>query len=133
ANSRNGISEIDFSSATTKDHAQSLFTQMGITADGYFLAEYAVRDIRSAGSASRRELGFAGFGYELHRGIIPFVIYEHQAITDADSLTQKYSAGLRLYPITHFEFMGQWGVVDSKTGSDTVHGQAAFLMANMFF
>jgi hypothetical protein len=70
-------------------------------------------------------------GYEVRKGIIPYVQYQHQHadLEDRGTVTRYYTLGGHFFPRPHFEVSGQWSKVrNAREWSDD-----AYLLVHYYF
>lgn len=75
--------------------------------------------------------GYARLGYEVFRGVVPYVQYErrHADLKLSDGAASHYIAGFNFFPRPHFELTGQWARVRSLGA----WGDQAYLMGHYYF
>jgi len=64
------------------------------------------------------------FGYEIYKGIIPYVQYQHlkSDLESSNRATRYYTLGSHFFPRPHFELSGQWTKVRNvREWSDEAH------------
>ena len=83
------------------------------------------------GTVKDSVFGYARWGYEVVRGVVPYLQYErqHADLRVTDGAANHYIAGFNFFPRPHFELSGQWARVRS-TGA---WGDQAYLMLHYYF
>ena len=75
--------------------------------------------------------GLTQFGYEVCKGLTPYIQYQrqHDNVSDLTTLTERYGAGAHFYPRPHWELSGEWDrVKTSKLWADS-----AYVLAHYYF
>jgi len=137
--SRTGISVLDAGNSADRAKATSLFTLLGHEDEIYLLAEFAKKnEIKT--DDRQTWLTSVEFGYEFTKGVIPYIGFESTAVSTSSStgttsevVTRFFPLGVKFYPYTHFELIGQYsmGQQISTSGTDSI--VMAFLMGNIYF
>ncbi|MCM2281412.1 MAG: hypothetical protein NDI61_06145 [Bdellovibrionaceae bacterium] len=134
AQTKTGVSRLDVENENGTSMATSYFTHVGFLEKGYALAEYAIKEDHPDGSTwQRKNLGFFEAGWELYRGIIPYVGYQLTDNVTAETKTESYPLGLRLYPMTHVEIMMEYAPIQMRQSTGVKWADAEFVMFNVFF
>jgi hypothetical protein len=122
---KTGFSFWDGNQFASHQHRQmySLNEMFGITSRLYTLTEVDyIKD-----SASRDALAMSRWGYEVHKGIVPYVQY--QFAQKANTHERHYAAGAQLFPRPHFEIAAQWDYIVA----DTAWANDAYLLLHYYF
>ncbi len=82
---------------------------------------------------SKRDGMFAmsRLGYEMHKGLVPYVQYQHQQtdLENTGAITRHYTFGGHFFPRPHFELSAQW----SKVHTPKELTDDAYVMAHYYF
>jgi hypothetical protein len=75
--------------------------------------------------------GYTQLAYEVFKGIIPYLQYQHQQVdlSAQDSLSKFYGLGLHLFPRPHFEISAEWDHVIQATQN----ADSSWLMLHYYF
>lgn len=137
--SRSGVSTMEMSDDKGKSKATSIFTTLGYNDHMYVLAELAKKNEINDAAASDAQswLTTIEWGYEVSKGIFPYLGYEAVysrttagGVEGVEAGTYSYPIGLKFYPYTHFEMVAQYANMKSTSGAATDFG---ILMLNMYF
>ncbi len=130
--SRSGVS---FLSTESSGYSASVHTQTGFLRYGYLLAEVSQKvKQESDGSESRVLASFGEIGWELSRGITPYLGWQYFDNQGSGSASSALPIGLRFYPFSHMEFIAEYARTRfSSSGVDMGSGTSAFLMSNIYF
>lgn len=105
----------------------SLNAQLGLTPKVFVLY-----DVDYQVSTDQRDLlGFTRLGIEVHKGIIPYLQYQHMRSGTGASptLTRHYAVGGQFFPRPHFEVAVQWDKIRDASGSS----DQAYLLGHYYF
>lgn len=122
-----GISHWRGKTPTDHRNATAVFGILGFTPRFYNITE--VDYITSAGKDSLA--GLTQFAYEVFKGFIPYLQYQHSHdnLKDSKTLTRYYGAGLRFFPRPHFEFSFLYERIQNPTDWST----DAYLLGHYYF
>jgi hypothetical protein len=100
---------------------------LGFTPRLYSMVEWDYEFERLANS----DFGLAQIGYELYKGITPYLQFQQQqlVLSDTSTLMRYYGAGFHFYPRPHFELSAEWDRV--KTSVEWI--DSAYAMAHYYF
>lgn len=106
-----GLSIIDMQD--TKDesaeNAMSLFGMFGYAKKGYTLAEFVQKNsISSFGTETQSNLGYVESGWEVYKGVIPYLNWQFNENVTSESYAHDSGLGLQFLPFTHFEVNFQY-------------------------
>ena len=133
-NSRSGVSLLRMEESAQKTASQSVFTQVGFLGKGYVLAELAMKENQSQGlSKERSQHTFLEAGWEIRKGVIPYIGYQSFALQGANQNTSTTPLGLRFYPLTHSEMVLEYQPLRIQNDAGTSSATLAFAMFNVYF
>jgi hypothetical protein len=131
---RTGISRLSAKDGGNTEEATSVFTAVGYEEKGYTLAEYAVRSTKVDNQdAKEKHLMFVESGWEISKGIIPYIGYQRTQDISANTLVEFIPVGFKYYPYTHFELNGEFGQQLYNLSGSKDKGYAGFLMGHWYF
>lgn len=99
---------------------------LGFTPHFYNLSEVNFANT----SSSDGVFAMTRFGYELVRGLVPYIQYQHQhADLNTSRAVHHYTLGSHFFPRPHFEISGQW----TKVHGVQEWSDEAYLLAHYYF
>lgn len=103
--SRLGFSGMNSEGQGVRLRTASLHATISFSEKSYLLSEFT----RVANLDTTKDIGFARYGYEFHKGITPFIQFQAKATRGANPSDQnKYGIGLSWFPRPHFEVMSRF-------------------------
>lgn len=130
---RSGFSYLSAANGDNKSTATSIFTALGYLEHGYTLAEYAINQTKSSTRTNQVQLAFVESGWEITKAVIPYIGYQRTKAVSSNSVVEYIPLGIKLYPITHFELNGEYGMQFYNTAGTKEFGYAGFLMGHWYF
>lgn len=97
--SRVGLSARNSEGQGRRQRALSAHATLSFSEKLFLLTEYG----RVFENGSRKEAGFARLGYELHKGVVPYLQAQTRSNQTGDVRQQRYGLGLQWFPRPHFE------------------------------
>lgn len=114
----------------SKENAMSLFGMFGYADSGYTLAEFVQKTkTRSNGNETESRLGYLESGWELYKGIIPYVNWQFFENVTIESYSHDTGFGLQFLPLTHFEINFQYFKSYFATGT----AETYYTTLNVYF
>jgi hypothetical protein len=136
--SRVGVSYRRQDLKDARAHTAGAFAGVGVTDASYVLAEYDQRAIVSDEPApgdpkiTRKGVSYVKAGYELVRGVVPYLQHETDFadLRDGDTRTDTYGYGVQWYPRPHLEVDGFWSHILSRR--DFSYSTAGYLLLHFY-
>jgi len=138
-NKRFGISALDVkekssaSSLPNKGSSYGVFAQIGAGDYWYLLSEWDRKLTRKKDKVTDEILGYTESGYEIYSGVNPYFAVEYKKDNKTKNTATTPEIGLQFHPITHTEFVLQYGKTFSKIGDQTQTTKQGFVMGNFYF
>ena len=114
--SRVGVSSMHGSVDSIDFKAMAFHGVLGFTPEFFLMTELDWQWRKSATSSSRTTARFAKLGYEVHKGLVPYLLH------DGTGSSNGWGGGLQWFPRPHFELHGMIEKIFSPTsqnGGDT--------------
>ena len=108
----------------------SLFGTIGYESKGYTLLEVAKKKVTNLrGHDSESKLGYLESGWEVYKGLIPYINWEYTRNITTQAYASSPGVGIQMGPATHFELIGQI----AKLYTDSGNGYSVYSMLNVYF
>jgi len=138
-NKRYGISALSAQSKSemgkekSKASSYGAFAQIGAGDYWYLLTEWDRKLTKEDKKYTDEILGYTETGYEVISGINPYFAVEYKQDKKTKNSSTTPEIGLQIHPITHTEFVLQYGRSIVKVGGQTQYSNQGFLMGNFYF
>lgn len=133
---RIGVSHINMETdEVEKTDATAFYVQSGYAKKGYTIFEVDVKNTTLANENTVKEtLGYLESGWELGKGISPYIAYEYAKTESGFSSTlMQPSLGVQMHLYTHTEIILQAGQGTFESNGNKEPRKSAFAMLNLFF
>ena len=129
--SRWGISQLKVTDSPKVSKATSIFGSIGYGEFGYTLFEVAKKEIVNArNNQTKTNLGYVESGWELYKGVIPFINWEFTRNETQETTSHSPGAGIQFTPWTHTELFTQFQKIYAP---GIENGYGVYTMLNVYF
>ncbi len=92
-------------------HVGGPYAIVGFSPDAFLLAELDLQSQKfGAAAATTGGASYLRFGYEVHKGVVPYVSHEYSQsdFSSGDTRRVLYTGGVQWFPRPHFELLGAY-------------------------